>query len=1120
MKLYPHGMYGLLLLWSLGLLVGGGWFYQSQERRMRQAVEDHLHAVGDLKVQQLVHWRNERLGDAALVYGTPYATRRARDVIAAPGSQTTREMFTGWLDPLMASEPYERAVLVDEQLQVRLVHPPRAPRELCAEAQDAAAQALRTRQVVVADLHRAADGEVHMSLVVPMVVRHAGDVPAAGLPPSATDRSVAALVLEVNAKQRLFPLLRAWPTPSRTAETLLVRRDGDAALFLSESRHQPGLPLQLRVPLTDTDMPAVMAVSGKTGVVYGQDYRGADVCAVITAVPKSPWRLVAKIDRAEAFVAGRTRSLLLLAAMVGFAALGVAVVIALALRKGRADYRALYEAESSRRQSEAMYHSLVDQLPQAVFRKDDAGRFTFANPRFCELVGRSVQDLLGKTDADLFPAELAEKYRQDDRRVMDSGEVWTDTERQMTPDAAADRWVEVVKWPLRDADGQVIGIQGTFWDVTERERAQEVLRASEARLNESQRIAHLGSWESQLVSLEDLSQNRLTWSDETFRIFGYEPGAVEVTREVFSRGVHPEDLPRVWAAVEAAVREHLPYQVEHRVVRPDGSERLVVEHAEVLCDPVAGRPLKLHGTVQDITAEKHAAAERERLLAAIEQAGEAIFITDSAGRIQYVNPAFEAITGYPRDEILLQNPRFLKSGKHDESLYREMWETISGGRTWKGRLINRRKDGAHYTQEATISPVLDGAGRIVNYVAISRDITPHLRVSEEKDRLEEQLRQTHKMEAIGRLAGGVAHDFNNMLNIILGYGEMALEQLRAGDPLRENLQEIVEAGRRSAALTRQLLAFSRKQTLQPKVFDLNAVILNLQKMLRRLIGEDIELNLPGAREPAPVLADPGQIEQAIMNLVVNARDAMPHGGRLTIETANVTLDDEFARTHLGVTPGRYVKLAVADTGCGMDQEVLANLFVPFFTTKDKGRGTGLGLATTHGIVKQSGGHIWVDSELGRGTTFRIYLPQVEMQPETAPQQQQHVPWRGGGRQILVVEDETALRGLVARVLSGLDFRVTTAADGGEALLLVEERGVQPDLLITDVIMPGISGAVLAERLRQRWPELKILFMSGYTDNAMAQFDQVDPGAPFLQKPFNIRDLSLKVRELLGPAQGE
>jgi len=447
-----------------------------------------------------------------------------------------------------------------------------------------------------------------------------------------------------------------------------------------------------------------------------------------------------------------------------------------------------------------------------------------------------------------------------------------------------------------------------------------------------------------------------------------------------------------------------------------------------------------------------------------------------------------------------------------------MWDTISGGRTWKGRLINRRQDGAHYTQEATISPVLNEAGRIVNYVAISRDITQHLQVSEEKDRLEEQLRQTRKMEAIGRLAGGVAHDFNNMLNIILGYGDMALEQLRAGDPLRENIQEIVEAGRRSAALTRQLLAFSRKQTLQPRVVDLNAVILDLQKMLRRLIGEDIELQLPLARELASVLADPGQLEQAIMNLVVNARDAMPHGGRLLIETAHVTLDDDYARTHLEVAPGKYVMLAVTDTGCGMDRDTLANLFVPFFTTKEKGRGTGLGLATTHGIVKQSGGHIWVYSELSRGTTFKIYLPQVAAKPEPAPESREHVPWRGGGRQILVVEDEDALRGLVAHVLSGLDFRVTTAANGGEALLLVEERGVEPDLLITDVIMPGISGAVLAERLRKRRPDLKILFMSGYTDNATAQLDLVAPGSPFLQKPFNIRDLSLKIRELLGPAR--
>ncbi len=384
----------------------------------------------------------------------------------------------------------------------------------------------------------------------------------------------------------------------------------------------------------------------------------------------------------------------------------------------------------------------------------------------------------------------------------------------------------------------------------------------------------------------------------------------------------------------------------------------------------------------------------------------------------------------------------------------------------------------------------------------------------ERSRLEEQYRQAQKLEAVGLLAGGVAHDFNNLLTVVLGYGEVILGTLSEGDPLRQDLDKILDACHRGANLIHQLLAFSRKQTLQPEVLDLNRLLDSQQGLLKRLLGEDIELLTVFSEDLGLVKADAGQIEQVVMNLAVNARDAMPDGGELIIETANVELDEEYGRLHAGVVPGPYVVLAVTDTGTGMDKETQSKIFEPFFSTKEMGRGTGLGLSTVYGIVKQSGGHIWVYSEPEKGTTFKIYLPQTDDAPAAVQGCPADFEVRHGAGHVLVVEDEHAIRELVGVQLESLGYEVTLAADGREALEAVEVNGLRPDLLITDVIMPGMSGAVLLERLRRTQPGLKVLFMSGYTDNVIVHQGVLDPGIPFIQKPFSARDLSAAVHRVI------
>ncbi|RLB17312.1 MAG: hypothetical protein DRG82_06910, partial [Deltaproteobacteria bacterium] len=426
----------------------------------------------------------------------------------------------------------------------------------------------------------------------------------------------------------------------------------------------------------------------------------------------------------------------------------------------------------------------------------------------------------------------------------------------------------------------------------------------------------------------------------------------------------------------------------------------------------------------------------------------------------------------------------------------------------------KRKDGQIVYVESK-SSVIYRDQKPVAVLGIARDITRRKQAEKEKEKLQAQLNQAQKMEAIGVLAGGVAHDFNNLLTTIIGNADLALMDLQEETPVYHCIEEMRKAGKRAAALTRQLLAFSRKQTIQPEIVNLNEIIMESEKMLRRLIGEDIDFVTVYEEEPWHVCMDPGQVDQILMNLAVNARDAMPKGGKLTIETANVDLDERYFREH-GVKsePGQYIMVAVTDTGVGMDRETQARIFEPFFTTKGLGRGTGLGLSTTFGIVKQNNGLIWVYSEEGKGTTFKIYLPRSEKQSETSGQEKRPLPQIRGTETILLVEDEEALRDLAKRMLGEYGYTVVFAGDGEEALKRADDHKDAIHLLLTDVVMPAMDGKELAEKLQSKRPEMKVLFMSGYTDNAVAHHGILDAGLNFIQKPFTAASLAQKVREVL------
>ncbi|MCL4294916.1 MAG: PAS domain S-box protein [Anaerolineae bacterium] len=497
--------------------------------------------------------------------------------------------------------------------------------------------------------------------------------------------------------------------------------------------------------------------------------------------------------------------------------------------------------------------------------------------------------------------------------------------------------------------------------------------------------------------------------------------------------------------------------------------------------------------------------EHRQLSAAIEQTAESVVITDTNGAIIYVNPAFEQITGYSRAEVTGQNPRLLKSNKHSTDFYQELWATISSGLVWQGRFTNKKKDGALFVEDATITPVRDKRGQIVNYVGVRRDIT-------REQQLEEQYRQAQKMEAIGLLAGGIAHDFNNILTVINGYTELVRSQLPPDNPMQEPMNTILQSGKRAANLVRQLLAFSRSQIIQPRVLELNTLVLELNKMLRRVISENIRIETNLAQNLWSIKADPHQIEQIILNLAVNAQDAMPQGGQLTLETANVALTTADVANYSEIEPGEYVLLTVQDTGLGMSEEIKARIFEPFFTTKEVGQGTGLGLATVYGIVKQNKGHIWVNSAENQGASFKVYLPRAAAATTSSSEVASSETLPRGRETILLVEDENPVREFIALVLREQGYTVIEAANGQEALQLAQAYSREIHLLLTDMVMPGINGLVLAQSLLKTHPHLKTLIMSGYSTQLNTYHGTSPDNPPFIQKPFSQEALLGKIRD--------
>ena len=767
-------------------------------------------------------------------------------------------------------------------------------------------------------------------------------------------------------------------------------------------------------------------------------------------------------------------------------------------------------ATAALQEAEAKYRQLVEQVPAISYLADTGalGAFHYLSPQAQGILGYHPRDCTSN------PFFWWEHLNPEDRPIALAEDSWEEgrpfqLEYRMKRQDGQEVWIRDEGMIFRDPETGKRMTRGLMIDITKQKRTEEALRQSQQRLQQVIRVSQIGIFD------HDHLADTIYWSPEQRNIYGFGPDEV-VTLPVYFQRVYPGDREAMAVAVR---RAHDPagdglFDVDHRIVRRDGAIRWLSTRSQTFFEDkgAARHPVRTIGAVWDITERKHSeqalreAEEKYREI--FDHAVIGIFQSTPDGRYLSVNKAMARMNGYRSPEEMvamvtdIERLGYVQPSRRLE--FKHLLEEQGVVRDFTFEF--HRKDGSRGWALVNARAVRDAQRTVIYYEGTQDDIT-------ERMRLEAQYQHAQKMEVVGRLAGGVAHDFNNLLGVIIGYSEHAAGRLDPTHPVMRSISKIKQAAERAASLTKQLLAFSRQQVIYPRILDLNKVVGRSAEMMERLVGEDVKVTFKPGAQLGFIKADPGQIEQILMNLAVNARDAMATGGKIMIETANVELDEDYVQQHPLVLTGPYIMLTFADTGCGIDQETLPHIFEPFFTTKAPGKGTGLGLATVYGIVKQNNGYIWAHSERNEGTMFKIYLPRVE-EVESPFEPDPEAESQGGSETILLVEDEAALREVTASLLETAGYKVLRAESAPAALVVARAYEGKIDLLLTDVIMPVMSGVELYDRLVKSRPATRLLYMSGYAGDQLSHYGQFDPRSEILQKPFTRKALLKKLRAVL------
>jgi len=766
--------------------------------------------------------------------------------------------------------------------------------------------------------------------------------------------------------------------------------------------------------------------------------------------------------------------------------------------------------EEALRESDEKFRSISATAQDAIIMIDNEGNISYWNQAAERIFGYTKEEATGKK---VYKLIVPSRYYEVVNRVFDtfkkSGQgpaVGKTLEFRAIRKSGTEFPIELSISPLK-VKGQWHAA-AIIRDITQRKQAIEALQESERyyrtllnQLHEDLMVItpdyHIADINNTILVTSNLKREEVLGRYCYEVLHGHkkpcdEEGEVCPLKEIFKTGQSVN-----------TVHEH---------VREDGSKVWV----DILFSPLTDKEGKITHVIESVRDISKLIQTQERLRklsVAVEQSPVSITITDSQGNIEFVNPKFLEITGYTFEEVKGKNSRILKSGNHSKAFYKELWDTITSGKIWRGQFHNRKKNGELFWEDATIGPIKDENGKITHYVSMKVDIT-------EKKLLEEQLSQAQKLEGIGQLAGGIAHDFNNILTAINGYAEMALMKLDKDNRVYRDIKYVLDSAKKAENLVRQLLAFSRKQVFQPRIIDVNKTIHDLHKLLNRMIGEDIEIKMILTEDIPPIKADPVQFEQILINLFVNARDAINQKTerasekRITIETAEVILDEQYVSSHVGSSKGSHILISISDNGIGMDKKIMNRIFEPFFTTKGAGKGTGLGLSTVYGIVKQNNGSICVYSEPGVGTTFKIYWPALGSEVPTLEESKDKEEIKGGKETILIVEDDEKVRDIATNILRSFGYKVYEASNGVNALDLVKNGKLKIDLLVTDLIMPKMNGKELVENLKDIFPSLKIIYCSGYADHHISDNFSLEKGISFISKPYSRKNLAKKVREIL------